>query len=51
MPFDHLRDCIMGVRPEMLPMGECWGECACECHKLYEEAMGALSPLVPSPYK
>jgi hypothetical protein len=39
--FDHLRDCIMGVRPEMLPMGECWGECACECHKIYEAVIAA----------
>ena len=35
--MDHLRDCIIGQRPEMLPMGECFGGCVCECHKIYEE--------------
>ena len=35
----HLRDCIMGQRPELLPLGECWGECACKCHELWAEGV------------
>ena len=37
--MNHLRDCIMGQRPELLPLGECWGECACKCHELWAEGV------------
>jgi hypothetical protein len=35
--MDHLRDCIIGQRPEMLTVGECFGGCVCECHKLWAD--------------
>ena len=38
--MDHLKDCIIGVRPEMITAGECFGGCACECHALWD---GSLS--------
>ena len=40
--MNHLIDCIIGVRPEMLTVGECFGGCACECHKLWADC-GCLS--------
>ena len=40
--MDHLIDCIIGVRPEMLTAGECFGGCACECHMLWADC-GCLS--------
>jgi hypothetical protein len=33
--FEHLRNCIIGQRPELLPAGECFGGCACKCHALW----------------
>jgi len=33
--MNHLKNCIVGQRPEMLAMGECFGGCACACHQLW----------------
>jgi hypothetical protein len=40
--MDHLRDCIIGVRPEMLPIGECFGNCACECHEIFAKVFETI---------
>ena len=44
--MDHLRDCIIGVRPEMLPKGECFGGCACECHEIIRDILKEFSGLI-----
>ena len=32
----HSKNCIIEARPEMAPMGECFGACDCQCHMQYQ---------------